>query len=61
LLGPNGAGKSITIKLFLGLIRPTSGSAHVMGEEPYETIEGRAIELPAAVGGGASWWWSSSC
>ena len=42
LLGPNGAGKSTTIKLFLGLIRPTSGSAHVMGEEPYETIEGRA-------------------
>ncbi len=42
LLGPNGAGKSTTIKLFLGLIRPTSGSARVLGEEPYETIEGRA-------------------
>ena len=41
LLGPNGAGKSTTIKLFLGLIRPTSGSARVLGEEPYETIEGR--------------------
>ena len=42
LLGPNGAGKSTAIKLFLGLIRPTSGSARVLGEEPYETIEGRA-------------------
>ena len=42
LLGPNGAGKSTAIKLFLGLIRPTSGSARVLGEEPYKTIEGRA-------------------
>jgi ABC-2 type transport system ATP-binding protein len=42
LLGPNGAGKSTAIKLFLGLIRPTSGTVRVLGEEPYETVEGRA-------------------
>jgi ABC-2 type transport system ATP-binding protein len=29
-LGPNGAGKSTTIKLLLGLIRPTSGTGHVL-------------------------------
>ena len=31
-LGPNGAGKSTTIKCLMGLIRPTAGSATIMGE-----------------------------
>lgn len=31
-LGPNGAGKSTTIKCLMGLIRPTSGAASIMGE-----------------------------
>ena len=30
-LGPNGAGKSTTIRLLLDLIRPTTGTAHVLG------------------------------
>ncbi|MEJ2366519.1 MAG: ATP-binding cassette domain-containing protein, partial [Deltaproteobacteria bacterium] len=30
-LGPNGAGKSTTITLLMNLIRPTSGSASILG------------------------------
>ena len=32
LLGPNGSGKSTTIKLLLGLIFPTRGSATILGQ-----------------------------
>jgi ABC-2 type transport system ATP-binding protein len=32
-LGPNGAGKSTTIKLLLGLIRPSAGSAMIFGQD----------------------------
>jgi ABC-2 type transport system ATP-binding protein len=32
LLGPNGSGKSTTIKLLLGLIFATRGTAHVLGQ-----------------------------
>jgi ABC-2 type transport system ATP-binding protein len=31
-LGPNGAGKSTTIKLLVGLIFPTAGTAHILGK-----------------------------
>jgi ABC-2 type transport system ATP-binding protein len=42
LLGENGAGKSTAIKIFLGLVRPTSGSATVLGEDASRSLSARA-------------------
>ena len=38
-LGPNGAGKSTTMRMQLGLVRPTSGSATIDGRPSEELIE----------------------
>ena len=42
MLGENGAGKSTAIKLFLGLIQPTSGTARVLGEDAAANVRVRA-------------------
>ena len=39
-LGPNGAGKSTSIKMLLGLVKPTSGQAQILGH-PYSNVEVR--------------------
>lgn len=33
-LGPNGAGKTTTLRVLLGLVRASSGSASILGEQP---------------------------
>ena len=42
LLGPNGAGKTTFIKILLGIIRKTAGSASMMGQ-PAGSREGRKL------------------
>ena len=47
-LGPNGAGKTTTIRMLLDLLRPTSGTAEVLGGRPGDTsTRARIGFLPA--------------
>jgi len=45
-LGPNGAGKTTLMKLLLGLIRPTTGSATIFGKD----IVADSVEIRSHVG-----------
>jgi ABC-2 type transport system ATP-binding protein len=45
-LGPNGAGKSTTIKLLLGLIQPSQGSASIFGYD----VQRDSVEIRKRVG-----------
>src|SRR5437660_10153854 len=38
-LGPNGAGKTTSLRMMLGLIRPTEGSVRLFGRDPLESVE----------------------
>jgi ABC-2 type transport system ATP-binding protein len=47
MVGPNGSGKTITLRILLGLVRPTSGRALLFGEEvhPGARVLGRVGAL----------------
>src|ERR671929_857012 len=51
-LGPNGAGKTTTIRVLLGLLRADSGSATLLGGDPWRdavALHGRLAYVPGDV------------
>ncbi|TQM29698.1 ABC transporter ATP-binding protein [Nocardia bhagyanarayanae] len=54
-LGPNGAGKSTTIRILLGLVRPSGGTARLLGGDPWRDAV-RLHDRIAYVPGDVSLW-----
>src|SRR5680860_1751927 len=56
-LGPNGAGKSTTIKILTGILVSTSGSVHVLGNEPHTHRQQNARRIGVVFGQRSQLWW----
>lgn len=54
-LGPNGAGKSTTLRVLLGLLKPTAGTASILGLDPWKDAV-RAHREIAYVPGDVNLW-----
>jgi len=65
-LGPNGAGKTTTLRLLMGYLRPTAGSAQVHGLDAWRDraavhartgyLTGRSGSCPRATGKRSGYW-----
>lgn len=58
-LGPNGSGKTTTIRMLLGLIRPTAGSIRVLGQDMPDRTDRVLPSIGALVEGPAFYPWLS--
>ncbi|TSE00248.1 ABC transporter ATP-binding protein [Skermania sp. ID1734] len=54
-LGPNGAGKSTTIRILLGLVRATAGTARVFGADPWTAPSGLRTRIGYVPGDVSLW------
>ncbi len=55
-IGPNGAGKSTSIKMLTGILRPTAGSATVLGLVPWEQRRELARSIGSLFGQRSQLW-----
>jgi ABC-2 type transport system ATP-binding protein len=56
-IGPNGAGKSTTIKMLTGILHPSTGTASVLGVEPWRNREQLAFRIGAVFGQKSQLWY----
>ncbi|MFT4543211.1 MAG: ABC-2 type transport system ATP-binding protein [Planctomycetota bacterium] len=57
LVGPNGAGKTTLVKMLAGIVHPSSGSARVLGHEPWARNNDFRRQIALIMGQKASLWW----
>jgi ABC-2 type transport system ATP-binding protein len=56
-IGPNGAGKSTTIKMLVGILYPSEGTAEVLGRTPWRERERLAYDIGAVFGQKSQLWY----
>lgn len=56
-LGPNGAGKTTAIKMLTGIMAPTSGTAQVLGYEPFKKSPAMLRRIALVMGNKQQLWW----
>ena len=57
LLGPNGAGKTTLMKMFTGIIVPSSGDLKILGQQPWERSKDFRKKIALVMGQKSQLWW----
>lgn len=57
LLGPNGAGKTTLMKMFTGIIVPTSGEINILGHNPSQREKAFRKKIALVMGQKSQLWW----